>query len=566
MGVINYVDHQYAYLKRYNQIIKVLFKYGFEDLVSYLEENKRFRFLKKLVPRNTLEQSLQLTKWQKMRLVCEELGPSFVKFGQIMSNRPDLLPPELITELEKLQDSVPPFPGQEAVNLIEKQFGDKISGVFASFDQNALASASVAQVHRATLKTGEQVVVKIQRPGIKQIIESDIRVMRYMAELMLKRIPSIKNFDPLGLIANFEESIAKELDFIHESVNVQRFSANFKGDTSPLTYVRSPNVYPDYTTENILTLEWIDGVKISDLDKLRTNGYDHKLLASRLATSFLRQIFDHGFFHADPHSGNLFVLPENVLCYIDFGMMGSIMKKDLEQLSTLFLSIYTKDVKRIIRSLQSFSEDTSVTSFRELETDLNEFVNNYAIRDIHKNEFSTVLLELKDIIIKHELKVPAHFFLLAKAMVSIEGIIHHLDPTLDLTVVIRPYFLKTISRNYNPLKFAKRVLTSAYEMGLYMEEFPRDLKNAMKKINTGEIKVELNHKGIDPLTRTLNRVSRQVVSAVIISAIIIGSSLLIVARIPPQWHNTSIWGIVGFAVVLILGIGLLKDINKRDDD
>lgn len=566
MGVLNYFDYQFSYLKRYNQIIKVLFKYGFEDLVAYMEEKKRFSFLKKFIPKSTLDQSLHLSKWEKMRLVCEELGPSFVKFGQVMSNRPDLLPAELITELEKLQDTVPPFPGKVAVQIIEKELGAKVNDVFADFNEAAFASASIAQVHKATLKTGEKVVVKIQRPAIKEIIVSDIRVMLYVAEVLMKRIPSLKHFDPIGLVRNFESSIIKELDFIHESVNVQRFKNNFQNDETEEGYIRCPSVYPAFTTTNILTLEFIEGLKISDLEKLRSNGLDRKLIAKRIATSFFKQIFKYGFFHADPHAGNILIMPGNIVCYIDFGMMGSILKKDLEQLSNLFLSIKTKDVRRIIRAIQQLSDNVAISNFRELESDLSEFVNNYSVREVHKNELSTILLELKDIIVKHELKVPAHFFLLAKALVAVEGAINHLDPELDMTLIVRPYLIKTIARNYNPMLFAKRLFNSVYEMGMYMEEFPRDLKNAMRKINSGEMKVELNHKGIDPITHTINRVSRQIVSAVIVSSLIIGSSLLIVAGMPPKWNNTSVWGIIGLILAVIIGLGMFNNIRKGDKD
>lgn len=566
MGVLNYFDYQFSYLKRYNQIIKVLFKYGFEDLVAYMEEKKRFSFLKRFIPKSTLDQSLHLTKWEKMRLVCEELGPSFVKFGQVMSNRPDLLPAELITELEKLQDTVPPFPGKEAIQIIEKELGAKIKDIFTDFETEAFASASIAQVHKATLKTGEKVVVKIQRPAIKEIIVSDIRVMLYVAEVLMKRIPSLKHFDPIGLVKNFESSITKELDFIHESVNVQRFKNNFQNDETEEGHIRCPSVYPAFTTTNILTLEFIEGLKISDPEKLRLNGLDRKLIAKRIATSFFKQIFKYGFFHADPHAGNILIMPGNIVCYIDFGMMGSILRKDLEQLSNLFLSIKTKDVRRIIRAIQQLSDNVAISNFRELESDLNEFVNNYSVREVHKNELSTILLELKDIIVKHELKVPAHFFLLAKALVAVEGAINHLDPELDITLMVRPYLIKTIARNYNPLLFAKRLFNSVYEMGMYMEEFPRDLKNAMRKINSGEMKVELNHKGIDPITHTINRVSRQIVSAVIVSSLIIGSSLLIVAGMPPKWNNTSVWGIIGLILATLIGLGMFNNLRKGDKD
>lgn len=566
MGIFSYFEVKFRRIRRYNQIIRVFLKYGFEDIVSYMEEKKKFRFLKKILPNRLFVQAIQLSKWEKMRLVCEELGPTFVKFGQLMSNRPDLLPAELVHELEKLQDAVPPIPGAIAKSVIEEELKGTTDDLFSTFEAEAFASASMAQVHHATLKTGEKVVLKVQRPGIKEIIEQDIKVMLYMAELFSARIPSLKSFDPVGLVRNFEESIMRELDFVHESVNIQRFHHNFRQDEEDEGWIHSPRVYAGYTTSKVLALEFIDGIKISDYEKLHNSGLDRKIVARRLAVSYLKQVFNYGFFHADPHPGNLLVLKDNVICYLDYGMMGSIFKKDIEQFGSLFIAVSKKDVRRIIRALQALSDNPPIRNFRALESDLEEFVHNYSFRSVHANEMSTVLLELKDIIIKHGLKVPTHFFLLARSMVTIEGVIRNLDPELDMTTLVKPFLLRTVARHYNPLQFIKRVANSIYEMGMYMEDFPRDLKNAIRKINSGEVKVDLRHKGIDPLVHTINRVTRQVISAVILSGLIIGSSLLLVNHVKPLWGDTSAFGIVGLITGGIVLIGMIKDLRKGDHD
>ncbi len=566
MGLIDYIENKYKHLRRYNQIISVLVKYGFEDLAAYMEESKRLRFLKKLIPKATYTHALSLSKWEKMRLVCEELGPSFVKFGQLLSNRPDLLPGGLIAELEKLQDSVPPVAPEVAVQVVEQELKKPVTELFALFETKPFASASMAQVHKATLKSGEKVVLKIQRPGIKEVLESDIKAMLYMADLFSKRIPSLKSFDPVGLVRNFETSIKQELDFIHESVNIQRFRNNFLEDETDKGYIHSPKVFREYTSPKVLTLEFIDGTKISNLEKIRDRGLDRKIIAKRLAHSYFKQVFNYGFFHADPHPGNLLVLPGNVICYLDYGMMGSILKKDIEQLGSLFISVHSKDVRKIIRSLQQLSDMNSIANYRALETDLNEFVQNYAAQSVHQNEMSTMLLELRDIVIKHKVKTPTQFFLLARSLVSIEGVIRNLDPELDLMKEVRPFLIRTVARHYNPLQFVKRVFNSVYEMGMYMEEFPRDLKNAIRKINQGEIKVDLHHKGVDPLVHTINRVSKQIVTAVIMAALIVGSALLITDKVPPFWNGVSSWGIIGFIIAAILALGMLKDLRKGDHD
>jgi ubiquinone biosynthesis protein len=379
-------------------------------------------------------------------------------------------------------------------------------------------------------------------------------------------MPSLKSFDPVGLVRNFEESVLRELDFIHESVNVQRFQHNFLHDEKDEGWIHSPAVYSALTTSKVLTLEFIEGTKISDYEKLERNNLDRKVIAKRLAISYLKQIFDYGFFHADPHPGNLLVLKNNVICYLDYGMMGSITRKDIEQLGSLFVAVNKKDVRRIIRSLQQLSDNPPIRNFRALESDLDDFVHNHAFRSVHSNEMSTVLLELKDIIVKHGLRVPTHFFLLGRSMLSIEGVIRNLDPELDLSHLVKPFLLRTVAHRYNPVLFMKRVVNSVYEMGMYMEEFPRDLKNAIRKINSGEVKVDLRHKGIDPLVHTINRVTRQVISAVILSGIIIGSSLMLVNHVHPLWGDTSAFGIVGLITGAIILVGMLGDLRKGDHD
>ena len=566
MGLLGDFGRRYKHLKRYNQVISVLLKYGYEDLVSYLDDNKRLGFLKKLIPNNTLKHAKLLSKWERMRLVCEELGPTFVKFGQILSNRPDLLPMGLIQELEKLQDSVPPVPGQQALAALSAELGEQYKKGFDSVEPEAFASASMAQVHKAKLITGERVVVKIQRPGIKEVIESDIRVMYYLAAKFSERIPSLKSFDPVGLVKNFEESILRELDFIHESVNIQRFRFNFEREEKTDHDIQAPVVYSELTTSRVLTMSFVRGIKISDTTTLLAQSYDPKVIAKRLATSYFKQVFNHGFFHADPHPGNLLVTPGNSICYLDFGMMGNIVRKDLEALGSLFLAINAKDTRRCIRAMQQLSDNTIIRNYRQLESDVNELVQNYSYKNLRSNELSTMMLEIKDIIVNHGLKVPTHFFLLIRSVISIEGVIRQLDPDLDLTKMARPYLIKLVAKHYNPVQFARRVFNSVYEMGMYMEDFPRDLKNAMRRINTGEIQVDLRHKGIDPLVHTINRVTKQLVSAIIIAALIIGSSLLIIKEVHPLWGNTSAFGILGVALAFIIGLGMLYNLKQGDHD
>ncbi|MFT5847277.1 MAG: ubiquinone biosynthesis protein [Psychroserpens sp.] len=566
MGVFRIISNRYNSVARYNQIIKVLVKYGFDDLVFYMRKEKRYQFFQKFIPRSSKKRAMLHTKWEKMRLVCEELGPTFVKFGQIMSNRPDLIPFDLVFELEKLQNNVPPIPENQAKEIVESQLKDKVENLFAWFDPTPYASASMAQVHKVIMKTGERIILKIQRPGIREIIFEDIKVMYTIAAVLENRIPSLKSFDPVGLVKNFEESILKELDFINESINVQRFYNNINNDTGKDQFACAPKVYQDYTTDKILALEFMSGIKINKIKELEDSGVDTKIIGKRLTTTYFKQIFEYGFFHADPHPGNLLVMPNGSICYLDFGMMGSILPRDIEVFGQLFMSIIKKDVYKIIKVLQKLSSNSAITNMRDLEFDLNEFVEKNYVRTIHKNEMSTVLLELKDIIVAHGLKVPTYFYLFARSLVTIEGVIEKLNPDLQQFNMVRPYLIKSVSKNYNPLKMGEKVLNSMYELSNYMEDFPGDLKNAIRKINSGQVKVDLTHKGIDPMVHTLQRIAKQLVSAFIAVALVVGSSLFIINDVKPLWSETSVFGIFGILLAGIIIFGLLMNFKKGDYD
>lgn len=566
MAVLEGIGRKLKSAGRFNQILKVLLKYGFEDVVEYLEESKRLSFIRKLVPKATRIHAAQFTKWEKMRLVCEELGPTFVKFGQILSNRPDVIPMELVYQMEKLQDNVQPMLDTAAKKVVEEELKESVDELFAWFEPTSFASASMAQVHKVTLKSGERVALKIQRPGIKEVILEDIKVMYRVADVLANRIPSLRNFDPVGLVKNFEDSILKELDFIHESINAQRFYDKLKGDLGHDQFADSPKVYLEFTTSKVLAMEYMTGTKIDRLEELKEKEIDAPTIAKRLSISYYKQIFEYGFFHADPHPGNLLVKADGHICYLDFGMMGSMLPRDIEVFGQLFISVVHKDIKMIIRSLQTLSNNAPINDMRSLEFDINEFLEKYYVRSVHKHEMSTILLELKDIIITHGLKVPAYFFLFARSLVTLEGVVTKLDPELDQFALVRPYLIASVQRSFNPLKSGKKMLNALLEMGNYLEDFPHDLKNAIRKINSGRVKVDLTHQGIDPMVHTLQRVVKQLITAFIMVALIVGATILVVTETGPLWNGYSVFGILGWVIVAFLGSGMLYNIRKGDYD
>jgi len=566
MGILTGIRKNFKSISRYNQILKVLLKYGFEDLVYYLDDRKQYTFLQKLIPAASRKHALLYTKWAKMRLVCEELGPTFVKFGQILSNRPDLIPLELTHELEKLQENVPPMSQKEARKVVETELKGSVEDLFAWFEPEPFASASMAQVHKVTLHSGKRIALKVQRSGIFDIIVEDIKVMYKIAEVLENRIPSIKSFDPVGLVKHFENSILKELDFINESINVERFYNNLQKDKTLEQFAYAPKVYKEFTTIKVLALEFISGIKIDKIPELNKKGFNTKIIARRLAISYYKQIFEYGFFHADPHPGNLLVLPNGHIAYLDFGMMGSMLPRDIYVFGKLFMAISNKNVKEIIKALQKLSNAVVISDMRDLEFDINEFVEKYYVRDVHQNEMSTILMELKDIIMNHGLKVPTYFFLFARSLVTLEGVIEKLDPNFEQFEIVRPYLRKSATKKFNPVIVSKKVVNSIFEVIDYMEDFPSDLRNAIRKINSGKVKVDLSHQGIDPFVHTLQRITKQLITAFIMVALIISATLFVIYEVHPLWKSISIIGMVSFSIAIILGIRMTINIRKGDYD
>lgn len=566
MGLFSTIRSRYRSFVRYNQIIKVLVKYGFEDWVHHIQKERKLGFLRRMIPKSIRRHAAEHTKWEMIRLACEELGPTFIKFGQVLSNRPDLVPVELIQEFEKLQDNVPPMDEETAKRVVETELKGKVEDLFAWYEPQCFAAASMSQVHNATLKTGDRVALKIQRPGIKKIIQEDIKVMYHVAAILEKRMPELRSFSPIEMVEHFEKSINRELDFLNESINVQRFRNYLKRDESSKQFAYAPKVFLEYTTDKIITLEYIQGIKISHLNELEEKGHDRGQIAFRLSNTFFKQIFEYGFFHADPHPGNLYVLPNGQICYLDFGMMGSILPRDIDVFGRLFLSLRDQNVQRIIKAIQDLTNNAPIRNMREFEFDVYELVERYYVRELNESEISTVLLEVKDIIVKHHLKVPGHFFLFIKAVITIEGVTYNLDPTLYQFDVVRPYLIKTAAKKLNPLKMGKKILNSLYELGMYMDEFPGDLKNAIKKINDGKVRVDLTHKGVDPLVHTTQRIAKQIIAAFLIAALIIASSLFIIFDIPPLVGGYSDLGIIGFVLAGLLAYGMIRNIRKGDHD
>jgi len=547
----NFLHRNYLYINRYREIISILIKYGFNEFVY---ANKLTKYLnlgtKGLKKKN--KNKIQYTSSERIRMVFEELGPTFIKFGQIISNRPDLVPDELLIELEKLQEAVPPFPAEYSIKTIESELKNPINILFREFNPVPIASASIAQVHKAILHSGEVVAVKVQRPNISQIIETDIEIMFFIATLIEKHIHGLDILNPTGIIKEFERTIKKEVDFRVEASHIEHFFENFKNDSN--IYV--PKIYRNFSTKKVLTMEFIDGVKLSNINSSNFS-INPKLIAERGVDAILKQIFNHGFFHADPHPGNILILKNNTICFLDFGMMGALSKNHKEQLGNIILGIVYKDSKRITDSVEKISESRKIDNKEQVEVQIFELLEEFAFLPLKNINMGDILNRLIVLIISNKIKISPNFYLLIKALITAEGVGRKLNPDFNIIKHIEPFARNIILDRLNPFNLAEEAYFSANNYAILFRDLPKDLKDILEQIKNGKIKVEFEHRGVEPIIRKYFQITNHTILAIILSAIIIGSSVIIHSGISPKLYDIPLVGIIGFLGAGILGVWLI---------
>jgi len=495
-------------------------------------------------------------------MVLEELGPTFIKFGQIMSNRPDILPKELIKELEKLQDTAPPFSASEARRVIEEELGENIESIFKHFEPSPTASASIAQVHKAIISDqneDKEVVIKVQRPGIFEKIQTDVEIMMNIARIAEKHIPSAKLVNPVDIVKEFERTIKKELDFSTEAMYMQRFENNFQGEHD--IYV--PKVYRKFSTSRVLTMEYVKGIKVSKVDKIIEAGQDPKRIAHKITQLMLKQVFIHGFFHADPHPGNLLVLEDGRICFLDYGMMGVFHPKQKNYFSNIILGIVNGDPPRIVKTVLRFAGKIDIEEREELEHQISDLVDRYAYLPLKDIKIANLTNEMRDIIFKFKLKIPSNIYPLSKAVMHIENIARELDPDFDLIHELEPFARQIVMEGLSLRVWIKELASGISDLRLLLRDFPSDMRDILEQVKTGRAKIEFEHKGLEPALKKIDQVSNRIAFAIVIAALIIGSSLIVLSDIPPKVNETPIIGIIGFIGAGILGFWLIISIIRH---
>jgi ubiquinone biosynthesis protein len=556
---IGVIGRTYRHLNRYRQILAVLFKYGFGDLLEMLKIDQYIEVGLQMISRKRASRDERLSRPQRLRKAFQELGPTYIKLGQILSTRPDLVPMEYIDELSKLQDKIPAFPFEQVRNVISSEFGMPPEDLFDTLEEEPFASASIGQVHRAVLKDGESVAVKFQRPGIKKIIEVDLEIMLHLATLAEHHIEELSFHRPVKIVEEFAKTLEKEIDYKNEATNMERVARHFLDD--PHVYI--PKVYRETTTTRVLSTEFVEGIKISDIEKLEAAGLDRKILTARGADLVLKQIFVYGFFHADPHPGNIFVLPDNVICLLDFGMTGIVDRQTREDFVDLLDSIVHQNEIRASQALLKLTDWEYEPDRRRFEREVADFMGRHLYKPLKDIELGRLLQELLELATALRLRIPPDIFLMMKAFSTVEGVGHLLDPSFDMIAQATPFITEVKLARYKPQRIADDVYDLTSRLLHFFQQFPKDLLDLASLIRQQKLGIQIEHRGLETMLTTLDSVSNRISFSILIAALIIGSALIVISETPPLIYGISLIGILLFSAAAIMGIWLLVAILKK---
>jgi len=552
----------YKNVNRVRQIANVLLKYGFGKLIDQLHLNRFVPFRKRIKTFGQWPPLKSPTVAEKLRMAFAELGPSFIKLAQILSTRPDLITKQFADEFKKLQDRVPPFPTDQAIKIIEAEIGLPLEKIFISFDDRPIAAASIAQVYQGRLLDGSDVIIKIQRPQIREQIESDINILTSLAALMERYIPESVFFNPSGIVEEFSRTVRKELDFTEEARNCIRFGKNFEDYED----VYIPPIFASFTTEKLLVMGKIDGVRIDDIEGIEMLGLDRKKLAKTGVDAYFKQVIEDGFFHADPHAGNIFAMPDGRIGFMDFGIVGRVSPELRETMANTFLALINKDFDRLIEQYLEIGlvpEHVDLEVFRkEFKSDLTEFLEPLYGLSLKELNFAEYMDTVTHLAVKHKLKIPSDLLLVNKAMLILENLGRELDPDFNFIAAAEPYASKLVRDRIKPGRLYDKARKNVMEVSDFLVLFPKQMKQIIRKVLKDDINIKMTHMGMDRFIRDMDRSSNRISFSLIISAILLSSAIMHATGAGPSIYGVSILGLSAFGIAFFLGIWLIISIIR----
>jgi ubiquinone biosynthesis protein len=546
-------------LSRIRQVAEVLLRYGFEDVVTTTPLRRLVSQSRRLKWQHEDRQVFETTRWERVRLIIEELGPTFIKLAQAMSNRADLLPEALIDEFEKLQSNVPPFETALARQIIEEELGRPISEVFSEFDDVTLGSASIGQVHRARLLTGEEVVVKVQRPGVREKVRSDLALLHELVRLTAGFLQKQGLANPQDIVDAFERSMSKELDYTAEARSMEQFRKLYEDYTT--FYVPKP--YRELSTARILVIEFVSGCKITDKAQLQEWGLSPATVAENGMDIYLTQIFEFGIFHADPHPGNVLVRPDGTVVLIDFGMVGRLTKQQKYAFAGVFIGMARQDARSMALNFRRLALTAEIPDMRAFEADLSQLIEDFAMLDVKEMSMSDLADALQNIIYNYKLQVPGAVFLILRALVILEGIGKVLHPNFNTFEFVAPYGAKIIREQYSRENLLTEAEYTGTQLLALIQTLPADVRQIVRKISKGELRVKFELVGYQSLMRKADQlVSRTILALLCVGGLLFSGLSLMGHYSPDMPYRRGVpeitwWslGATGFMLLVLLLLG-----------
>lgn len=550
------IDKTYRHLHRYQQILSVLIQYGFEDVIARLRAQRYVIAVRRLTRRKIDKHIEGLSTAQRIRLAFQELGPAFVKLGQIMSVRPDLVGVELSEELQLLQDQVKPFDYHEVKQIIEMELKGNIDNFFNGIEKIPIAAASVSQVHKAILKDGSVVAIKVQRPHIQEVISTDLEILKDIVTIARKYIYELQNYDLSGIVHEIQNAMRKELDFVYEAQSIVRFKKLYGKD------VGVPDVYWSYTTEKILTMEFVEGTKANQVNDLQSNGINPADIAQKCIESMFTQIYEKGYFHADPHPGNIFVSKEGKVIFLDYGIMGRLNENQRRNLAKIFNAVMDRDIDGIINVYRRLNIITDETDILQLKSTINEFLDRHYNLPVHQIRVKKIATDIFKHIQASHLRMPADYILMMKSIVALESLVLTLDPHFQIEKLSRSFVRKATRYHISPQRQYKLLKKYLLEMLEMMENLPDNMHQLADKIMKGKFAFTIEHLKLQSLITEIDRASNRISFGLIVAALIVGSSILVQSNIGPKIYGFPVFGIIGYLIAGILGLWLIFNILR----
>ncbi|HVN31827.1 MAG TPA: AarF/ABC1/UbiB kinase family protein [Thermoanaerobaculaceae bacterium] len=537
-----------ATFRRLGEIGRVLSKYGLGEIAERLRLPKRLHVRLGRTPPSLGE---------KLKAILEELGPTYIKLGQALSCHPDVLSPDIIRELAKLQERVDPFPFAQVRRTIARTLKKHLEEVFQEFESVPFAAASLSQVHQARLPTGEKVAVKVQRPGLEETVRGDLNLMHALARVLEERAPELGGGNLTRLVSEFERSIEKEIDFRLEADNYERFRKNFADDPG----VHFPRVYREFSGRDVLTLEYIHGAKIDSVLRSDTS-HDRELVAHRGANAVLRQIFEDGFFHADPHKGNLIIMKDDVVCFLDAGMVGALAPDARELLDRILVGIANCDVPALVSVMWNEDMVPENTDLREFQEDLDDLFDRYYGADLENIDIAAGLGQFLGLIRKYRVRLPADFIKLIRCLIIVEGVGRQLAPDFNPARSVQPYARKALERKFEPKEIIGDIGEFLQKNVWMMKSFPGDLMQFLHRLVRGKSEWKIDHRGLEELNLGIKKASSRLAGGVLAAGVIIASALIIRSNLPPLVGGFSLLGLLGYVGSLVFAVVMFARIFR----